>query len=117
MSQTFFNSLWNGVPVQVMAGWDGRDSELFVKVFYLDERGEVDEDPGLVLDAWKEVHPRPTEITHEAAALVSGIQDRLDRLGIVLPQAMLAEVLAHMVTDDNRTRAVYDASGNRSSLE
>lgn len=116
MSQAFYNSTWNGLPVQVMAGWDGIDSELFVKVFYVDDDGEPDEEPGLVLDAWTEVFPCPTEKTGDSAALVSWIQERLDPLGIKLPQAMLAEVLAHMMMDDNRTQVMYDASGNRSSL-
>lgn len=117
MSQAFFNATWQGKPVQVMAGWDGIDSELYVKVFYLDERGEVDESPGLVLDVWKAVHPRPTEINDESAALVMGIQGKLDRLGIVIPQLMLGEILAHMVTDDNRTRSIYDADGNRREID
>ncbi|WP_186261463.1 hypothetical protein [Burkholderia gladioli] len=111
MSQAFFNTTWQSHPVQVMAGWDGIDSELYVKVFYLDERGEVDESPGLVLDAWKEVYPRPTEINDAAAALVMVIQDKLDRIGIVIPQLMLGEILARMVTDDNQTRTMYDEAG------
>lgn len=111
MSQAFFNTTWQSQPVQVMAGWDGIDSELYVKVFYLDERGEVDESPGLVLDALKEVYPRPTDINDAAAALVMEIQDKLDRIGIVIPQLMLGEILARMVTDDNQTRTMYDEAG------
>ncbi|HEP6430826.1 TPA: hypothetical protein VDB83_005152 [Burkholderia cenocepacia] len=116
MSQAFFNATWKDQPVQVMAGWDGIDSELYVKVFYMDERGEVDESPGLVLDAWKKVDTRPTEITDSAAALVMGIQDKLAPLGIAIPQLMLGEILAHMVADDNHTRSMYDEAGNRRGL-
>ncbi|MBN3729448.1 hypothetical protein [Burkholderia sp. Tr-20390] len=116
MSQAFFNATWKDQPVQVMAGWDGVESELYVKVFYLDELGEVDESAGLLLDTWKKVDPRPTEITDGAAALVMGIQDKLARLDIAIPQLMLGEILAHMVADDNHTRSIYDDAGNRRVL-
>jgi hypothetical protein len=102
-------------PVEVLAGWDHMQSQVFVTVALLDDRGEWRDGPPL-LEAWKDVAERPTEI-EPAAVLAAGIRDKLIPLGIAVPDKMLGEIAAHIVLDVGNVIVQYTPEGVRTLLE
>ena len=107
MSQIRFPANWQDHPVEVLLGWASRESQVFVKVALLDDKGEWRDDVQLVLDAWKDVAVRPTEAA-DAASLAEGIRDQLSKLGIQVPDILLGEVAAHIVLDARNVIVHYD---------
>jgi hypothetical protein len=116
MSQIFKATSWEGNPVEILTGWDGLTSQLFVKVALLDETGEWRDDVPLVLDAWKNITQRPTEI-NAAASLAMGIRDKLRPLGMDVSDLLLGEVAAHLVLDARNVVVRYEADDSRSVLQ
>lgn len=115
MSQIFLRADYQGVPVEILAGWSPRESQVFIKVAGLDEEGEWRDDVPLGLDAWKDVAVRPTEIA-AAVAIVEPIRAKLAPLGLDVPDMMLGEIAAHMVLDLDNVIVRYSSDGQRELL-
>lgn len=116
MSQILKVATWRGNPVEILTGWDGMDSQVFVKVALLDARGEWRDDVELVLDAWKDVEERPSEL-REAAPLAMGVQDKLRTLNIEVSDQLVGEIAAHIVLDARNVIVRYGPDGSRTLLE
>lgn len=108
MSQAYLNAVYQGRPVQVMAGRDGIEWHLFAKVAWLDADGEWIEP--LVLDVWRVIDERST--LNDARDYVTALACRVARLGIEMPTPMRAEICRAMLDDDNRTQVWFDAAGH-----
>jgi hypothetical protein len=112
MSQVLITTRFRGDPVEVMAGWDRMQSHVFVTVGLLDDEGRWRDDVPPLLEAWKEVAVRPTELP-AAAALAAGVRDKLDPMGIVVPDMLFGEIAAHIVLDAGNVIVRYDNDGKR----
>lgn len=112
MSQIFLRALYEGEPVEIMAGWSPMESQVFVKVAALDCEGEWREDVPLGLDAWNDVDILPTEIA-AAVALVEPLREKLAPLGLDFPDEMLVEIASHVVLDLGNVIVRYTSDGHR----
>lgn len=115
MSQIRLRAQYEGMPVEIMAGWSRGESQVFVMVAALDDKGEWRDDIELGLEAWKDVKVRPTELA-AAVALVMPIRDKLKPMGLDVPDKMLAEVAVHVVRDVDNVVVRYHEDGTREVL-
>ena len=115
MSQVFIRASFQGETVDVLAGWSRLESQVFVNVGYINEDGQLRDDVPLLLEAWKTVEERPTDIV-PAAQLAVGIRAKLAPMGIDVPDMMLDEIARHIVIDAGNVIVRYDQAGNRELL-
>ena len=115
MSQLLMATTIDGEPCDVMIGWMRNAQRVFISVGYVYPEGGFRDDVDLILEVEKHLPVRPVEIA-EAAGVAEGVQHKLARLHIQMPDKMLSELAAHIVLDTGNVIARYDAQGHRTAI-
>jgi hypothetical protein len=101
MSQRVLKTTYHGRPVNVLMGWDRPLSYYFMVIEYADAADELED-------------PVYSNLDDEHAGLegeLSYFETVARRLGILIPQAMLARLQVDQVVDRGNAHSVFDVSG------